>query len=146
MHTRVSQKNQKSEFWNVPYPKYAYLAYLAIFGIFGRVFGRAKYGQVGCPWKNLAKCSSDTLVLGQQDPPVKSKSQISFLALSPQIKCKTSDRWQCIIYGSINLKKKITKPSFAQPKAHVKDWGRNHKFYFVQQPNMQSKPISVRVV
>ena len=46
-------------------PKYAYLAYLAIFGIFGRVFGRPKYGQVGYPWKDLAKCSSDALVLGQ---------------------------------------------------------------------------------
>ena len=46
-------------------PKYAYLAYLAIFGIFGRVIWRAKYGQVGCPWKDLAKCSSDALVLGQ---------------------------------------------------------------------------------
>ena len=22
------------------------------------IFGRAKYGQVGCPWKDLAKCSS----------------------------------------------------------------------------------------
>ena len=29
-----------------------------IFGIFGRIFGRAKYGQVGCPWKDLAKCCS----------------------------------------------------------------------------------------
>ena len=46
-------------------PKYAYLAYLAIFGIFGCIFGRAQYGQVGCPWKDLAKCSSDALVLGQ---------------------------------------------------------------------------------
>ena len=46
-------------------PKYAYLAYLAIFGIFGYIFGRAKYGRVGYPWKDLAKCSSDALVLGQ---------------------------------------------------------------------------------
>ena len=40
-------------------PKYAYMAYLAIFGhiwhIFGRVFERAKYGQVGCPRKRLSK-------------------------------------------------------------------------------------------
>ena len=43
----------------------SYLAYLAIFGIFGCIFGRAQYGQVGCPWKDLAKCSSDALVLGQ---------------------------------------------------------------------------------
>ena len=41
------------------------MAYLAIFGIFGCIFGRAQYGQVGCPWKDLAKCSSDALVLGQ---------------------------------------------------------------------------------
>ena len=25
----------------------------------------AKYGQVACPWKDLAKCSSDVLILGQ---------------------------------------------------------------------------------
>ena len=44
------------------YAKYAYMgAYLG-----------AKYGQVGCPWKDLTKCSSDGLVLGQLDPPVKS--------------------------------------------------------------------------
>ena len=40
-------------------------AYLAIFGILGRVFEHIKYGQVGCPWKDLAKCCSDPLVLGQ---------------------------------------------------------------------------------
>ena len=45
--------------------KGAYLAYLAIFGIFGCIFGRVQYGQVGCPWKDLEKCSSDKLVLGQ---------------------------------------------------------------------------------
>ena len=44
-------------------PKYAYL--MAIFGIFERVFGHAKYGQVEYPWKDLAKCSSDALFLGQ---------------------------------------------------------------------------------
>ena len=38
---------------------------IAIFGIFKHVFGRAKYGQVGCPWNDLAKCSSDALVFGQ---------------------------------------------------------------------------------
>ena len=59
--------------------KHLLTSYLAIFGI----FVRAKYGQVGCPWKYLAKCSSDTLVLGQTDPPVKSYNQISFLARSP---------------------------------------------------------------
>ena len=40
-------------------------AYLAIFGIFGCIYKRAQYGQVGCPWQDLAKCSSDALVLGQ---------------------------------------------------------------------------------
>ena len=62
----VSQKNQKSEFFvlqltpvvfigymsqqkKFQHYKYAYLAYLAIFGIFGCIFGRAQYGQVGCP-------------------------------------------------------------------------------------------------
>ena len=29
------------------------------------IFGRGQYGQVGYPWKDLAKCSSDALVLGQ---------------------------------------------------------------------------------
>ena len=33
--------------------------------VFGGIFGRSKYGQVGCPWKDLAKCSSDALFLGQ---------------------------------------------------------------------------------
>ena len=47
-----------------------YLAYLAIFGIFGRVFERAKYGQVGCPWKDIAKCSSDALVKVLADFPL----------------------------------------------------------------------------
>ena len=31
----------------------------------GRVFGRSKYGKVRRAWKDLAKCSSDALVLGQ---------------------------------------------------------------------------------
>ena len=47
--------------------------------IFGRVFERAKYGQVGYPWKDFSKCSSDTVILGQSDPPVKSYEQISCL-------------------------------------------------------------------
>ena len=29
------------------------------------ILGRTKYRQEGCPWKDLAKCSSDMLVLGQ---------------------------------------------------------------------------------
>ena len=28
---------------------------------FWHIFGRAKYGQVGCPWKDVTKCSSDAL-------------------------------------------------------------------------------------
>ena len=55
----------------------AYLAYLA------RAFRRAKYRQVGYPWKDLAKCSSDALTLCQYDPPVKSYEQIKFLADFP---------------------------------------------------------------
>ena len=40
----------------------------------------AKDGQIcmGCPLKNLAKCSSDALVFGQWDPPVKSYNQSHF--------------------------------------------------------------------
>ena len=37
----------------------------------GRVFGHDKYGQVGYPWKDLAKCKSEALTLCQLDPPVK---------------------------------------------------------------------------
>ena len=33
--------------------------------VIGGVFERAKYGQVGYPWKDLAKCSSGALALGQ---------------------------------------------------------------------------------
>ena len=38
-----------------------------------------KYGQVGYPWNDLAKCNSEALTLCQWDPPVKSYNQISFL-------------------------------------------------------------------
>ena len=57
--------------WEIQkHPTWLYLArpnmrQKCIFGIFWHVFERAKYGQVGCPWKDLAKCSSDALVLGQ---------------------------------------------------------------------------------
>ena len=37
-----------------------YLAYLAVFAC---VIERAKYGHVGCPWKDLARCSSDALTI-----------------------------------------------------------------------------------
>ena len=57
-------------------PKYSpQIPYLAIFGC---VIERAKYGQMGCPWKDLAKCSSDAVCR-----PVKSYDQISFLADFP---------------------------------------------------------------
>ena len=46
-------------------PKYVNYGQICQICIFGCTFGRAKYGQVGCPWKDLAKCSSDALVLGQ---------------------------------------------------------------------------------
>ena len=43
----------------------------------------------GCPWKDLAKCSSDAWPLCQEDPPVKSLEEIKFLADFPiVIKCK----------------------------------------------------------
>ena len=37
-----------------------YLAYLAVFAC---VIEHAKYGHVGCPWKDLARCSSDALTI-----------------------------------------------------------------------------------
>ena len=65
---RVSQKTPKSEFWNVTYPsgfhsckktfivgapkyapKYAKYGQICQICIFGCIFGRAQYGQVGCP-------------------------------------------------------------------------------------------------
>ena len=39
-----------------------------------------------------------------------------------------------IVYGSINLKKKIMKPSFAQRNAHAEYWGRNPKKKLLVQP------------
>ena len=68
-----------------------------IFSIFG-IFGRAKYGQVGCPLKDLAKCSSDALALGQKDPPVKSYDQIKILADFPIV------RTPGIVKGNNSLK------------------------------------------
>ena len=68
----------------------------------------AKYGQVGRPWKDLAKCSSDALVFGEYDPPVKSYDQISFLVWSHHwnyyVKHRMPDGWPRQVYGSINLK------------------------------------------
>ena len=61
-----------------------------------------------------------------------------FGPISPLLsKCKTLDGWQWGIYGSINLEKKIMKPSFAQPKAQVEHWGRNQQFYLLLQPIIQ---------
>ena len=37
----------------------------------------------GVPEKILQKCSSDALVLGQKDPPVKSYDQVKFLSDLP---------------------------------------------------------------
>ena len=53
-----------NSFLSLECKKLLQIAYLTIFGI----FGSAKYGPVGCPCKDLAKCSSD--------------NQISFLARS----------------------------------------------------------------
>ena len=52
------------------------ILYLVYFAIFGHVFERANYGQVGYPWKDVAKCSSYALILGQKYLPVKSYDQI----------------------------------------------------------------------
>ena len=52
-----------------------------------------------------------------------------FLLIFPLLQCKTSDGWQLIAYGSINLKR-IMKLSFAQKNAHAEDWGRNPNFVF----------------
>ena len=48
------------------------IPHLTIFGmpkyaphLFGLVFERAKYGQLGCPRKDIAKSSSDALILCQ---------------------------------------------------------------------------------
>ena len=47
------------------------------------VFGCAKYSQMGYPWKDIAKYSSDALILCQWDSPVEGYEQISFLADIP---------------------------------------------------------------
>ena len=70
-------------------PQIPYLVYLTIFG---HVIERAKYGQVGCPLKDFAKCSSDALTLCSWDPPVKSYDQIPFLAWSPHCNCNVKLR------------------------------------------------------
>ena len=44
--------------WKFVVPQIPFLAFLAYLAIFGCVFERAKYGQVGYLWKDLAKCSS----------------------------------------------------------------------------------------
>ena len=91
-----------------------------ILGIFGRVFSYVKYGQVGCPWKDLAKCVGFKSI---GPPSQKFWLNLIFGSNFPlQLQCKTSDRWQWIIYGSIIVNKKNMKPSFAQPTALVEDW------------------------
>ena len=78
--TNIGAKDQIDKKTLAKYAEYAYLG--------------AQYGQVGCPWKDLAKCSSEALTICQ-DPPVKSYDQMSFFALAPHstIQCKTSDGW-----------------------------------------------------
>ena len=48
-----------------------------------RIFGSAKYGQVRCPWKDLAKCSSGALTLRYKGLPVKSYDKLNFWPISP---------------------------------------------------------------
>ena len=65
--SRVSQKIQKSEFWNATYPSGFHRLdepNMPNMHIWVHIWG-AQYGQVGCPWKDLATCSSNALVLGQ---------------------------------------------------------------------------------
>ena len=63
-------------------PKYGQIWPNAVLGC---VLGCANYGQVGYPWKDLAKCNSDALTLCQWGPPVKSYDRISFLADFPTL-------------------------------------------------------------
>ena len=67
------------------HPKYPIWRIWPYLAVFGQVFERAKYGQVGCPRKDLAKCSSDALTLDQHDPPVKGYDQIKFWYTIPII-------------------------------------------------------------
>ena len=60
-----------------------------------------------------------------------------FSPIFPLLQCKTSDGWQWIAYGSINLKR-IMKLSFAQKNAHAEDWGRNPNFVFLVQPILKA--------
>ena len=66
------------------------------------VFGHSKYGQVGCPWKDLAKCSSDLLSKG---PPNQKLWPNLIFGLFPHciynVKLKSAG---VFLYGSINLK------------------------------------------
>ena len=51
-----------------------------VLDVFGHIFERAKYSQVGCPWKDLAKHSSAVLMNSvNRTPPVKSYDQIQIL-------------------------------------------------------------------
>jgi len=58
-------------------PQILYLAEVA------RIFERAKYVQMGHPWKDLEKCSSDALVLGQRTTQSKVTTKSYFCLISP---------------------------------------------------------------
>ena len=60
----------KIKFWKFILPKLDSWSLGQIY-----IFRRSKYGQVRCPWKDLAQCSSD--------PSVKSYDRIWYLAHSP---------------------------------------------------------------
>ena len=55
---RCPKKNPKTLVYA---PKYANYGQICQIWDLGRIFARANYGQEGCPWKDLTKCSSDML-------------------------------------------------------------------------------------
>ena len=63
--------------------------------VFGARIQVRKYGGVGYPWKDLAKCSSDALILRQGDHSVKIYNQISFLPAFPIV----VTLWNGLVYG-----------------------------------------------
>ena len=83
------------------------------------VFWQAKYGQVGYPWKDHAKCSSETLTLWQHDPTVKSYGQ--FLCEAPFV----------ITMKNLKLLIKSTEMGRKGPRAKTKyfwnHWAKEHK-------------------
>ena len=53
--------------------------------LFGYLVRYAKHSQVGYPWKEHEKCSSEALTWGPYDPPVKSYSQNRFFRFFPLV-------------------------------------------------------------